>query len=82
MRVILPFLPALAVSGPLFMVMGLQPTGPRWWVAYLGAAMLSVAMLCLLAVVSSQAAELRRLSAHASSGKGHAPKSPIQADLA
>ncbi len=58
-RILFPLVPALVAFGPLFIVMGLQPSG-MMWVAYVGATMTSVGMLCLFGL---QVRQLQRLNA-------------------
>ena len=64
-RILFPLVPALVAFGPLFIVMGLQPSG-MMWVAYVGAMMTSVGVLCVFGL---QVRELQRLNAQTAHDK-------------
>ncbi len=61
-RILFPLVPALVAFGPLFIVMGLQPSG-MIWVAYVGAMMTYVGVLCVFGLLCSRVRELKRLNA-------------------
>ena len=65
MRILFPLVPALVAFGPIFIVIGLQPSGMTW-VAYAGALMTSVGVLCVFGLLCSQVRELQRLNDQAS----------------
>ncbi len=64
-RILFPLVPALVAFGPLFIVMGLQPSG-MMWVAYVGAMMTSVGGSCVFGL---QVRELQRLNAQTAHDK-------------
>ena len=64
-RILFPLVPALVAFGPLFIVMGLQPSG-MMWVAYVGAMMTSVGVLCVFGL---QVRELQRINAQTAHDK-------------
>ncbi len=64
-RILFPLVPALVAFGPLFIVMGLQPSG-MMWVADVGAMMTSVGVLCVFGL---QVRELQRLNAQTAHDK-------------
>ncbi|MHC5065109.1 MAG: hypothetical protein ACYTG5_14175 [Planctomycetota bacterium] len=59
-KYIVPLLPALLAFGPVFIVIGLQPDGLRWF-AYVGALMTSLGLLVMFALIGRNAQVLNQV---------------------
>ncbi len=59
-KLLFPLLPACLAFGPIFIVIGLQPDAMRWF-AYFGAAMTSVGLLVLFALIGRNAQVLHQV---------------------